>query len=482
MGRNEDTERKERWARFRFSIVAPLLASPPVKGELQAELAKLAQKRWRHPVTDQTVTFGVSTLERWFYRIRSAPDPIAILRHRVRKDAGEQPSLKLELRQALRAQYRQHDDWSYRLHYENLVALAAEKTELGPVPSYPTVRRWMKSQGLFKKRRRRTRDTPGAAAARERLEDLEVRSFEVAHVGGLWHLDFHLCSRPVLTRDGRWVTPKLLGILDDASRLCCHAQWYLDETAETLVHGLSQALQKRGLCRALLTDNGSAMLAAETAQGLADLGIAHYLTLPHSPYQNAKQEAFWVPVESRLLPMLSGVQDLTLDLLNEATQAWYEFDHNREVHAELRQTPLARFLAGPSVGRPCPTSEELRRAFRMKALRTQRRSDGTLTVQGVRFEVPNRFRHLERLAVRYARWNLAAVDLVDAREGKILAALYPIDKEKNADAERRRLEPLWTGPETRPAPGGIAPLLKKLMADYAATGLPPAYLPKEETR
>ncbi len=28
----------------------------------------------------------------------------------------------------------------------------------------------------------------------------------------------------------------------------------------------------------------------------------------------------------------------------------------------------------------------------------------------------------------------------------------------------------------------IAPLLKKLMADYAATGLPPAYLPKEETR
>jgi hypothetical protein len=32
-----------------------------------------------------------------------------------------------------------------------------------------------------------------------------------------------------------------------------------------------------------------------------------------------------------------------------------------------------------------------------------------------------------------------------------------------------------------PSPGepGIAPLLKKLMADYAATGLPPAYLPKD---
>ena len=29
-------------------------------------------------------------------------------------------------------------------------------------------------------------------------------------------------------------------------------------------------------------------------------------------------------------------------------------------------------------------------------------------------------------------------------------------------------------------PAGIAPLLKDLMAQYAATGLPPAYLPKNE--
>ena len=27
---------------------------------------------------------------------------------------------------------------------------------------------------------------------------------------------------------------------------------------------------------------------------------------------------------------------------------------------------------------------------------------------------------------------------------------------------------------------GIAPLLEKLMAEYAATGLPPAYLPKDD--
>jgi putative transposase len=52
----------------------------------------------------------------------------------------------------------------------------------------------------------------------------------------------------------------------------------------------------------------------------------------------------------------------------------------------------------------------------------------------------------------------------------------PLDKEKNADGRRCTLEPLVTQLEPRP-PSGIAPHLQQLMADYAATGLPPAFLP-----
>jgi hypothetical protein len=50
-------------------------------------------------------------------------------------------------------------------------------------------------------------------------------------------------------------------------------------------------------------------------------------------------------------------------------------------------------------------------------------------------------------------------------------------KSKNADGLRRTLEPVSAEPI--PESSGIAPLLQKLMADYAATGLPPAYLPFE---
>jgi len=122
-------------------------------------------------------------------------------------------------------------------------------------------------------------------AARDRLEHLEVRSFEMDHVGALWHLDFHHGSRRVLTAKGEWIKPFLMCIIDDRSRLVCHLQWYLDESTHSLVHALSQALMKRGLPRSLMTDNGAAMLAAETTTGLARLGIVHQTTLPYSPYQ-----------------------------------------------------------------------------------------------------------------------------------------------------------------------------------------------------
>ena len=152
------------------------------------------------------------------------------------------------------------------------------------------------------------------------------------------------------------MTPILFGVLDDRSRLACHLQWYLAETAEIIAHGLIQAFQKRGLPRAALSDNGAAMTAAEITQGLTRLGILHQTTLPYSPYQNAKQEAFWGPVEGRLMAMLEDVPDLTLAMLNEATQAWVEFDYNASIHSEIGEAPITRFLAGPDVTRPAPTA------------------------------------------------------------------------------------------------------------------------------
>lgn len=481
MSRSEEG-RHDGWARLRFAVVGPLLSSPPPKGKLRAEIETLAARTWLHPATDEPIRFGPSTIERWYYAAKNErQDPVRVLRRRIRQDAGCARGVSPRLAQALQAQYDAHKTWSMQLQADNLRVLVAQDPTLGPMPSDSTVRRFMKSHGLLRQKRlRKRRDTAGAARAQARLESREVRSYENPYANGLWHTDFHVCSRKVLTPAGRWIAPHAFAALDDRSRLACHVQWYATESSETLAHGLCQAFQKRGLPRALMTDRGSAMLAAEIREGLHRLGIVHCPTLEYSPHQNAKQESLWGPTEGRLLSMLEGVRDLTLVVLNEATQAWFELEYNRRVHRETGVTPLERFLHEPSQARPCPSSEALRRAFRLRTSRAQRKSDGTLTVAGVRFEVPNRFRHLQRLTVRYARWDLTSIDLVDPRTDEVMAAILPLDKAANADGRRRILDPV--GEPAPPPATGVAPLLKKLMADYAATGLPPAYIPLPENR
>lgn len=454
--------RRRQWAAFRFSVVGSLLSGQLERGELKERFTELAKQNWKHPITAEPFTVGASTIERWFYKAKANDrDPVAALERPVQQGAGQSKAVHPALATALRTQHTEHPSWSYQLHYETLAALAKTQVELEPIPSYPTVRRFMQSHGLVRQKRRRPHH-------RER------RSYEVEHVHALWHADFHHGKRKVLTTDGQWVTPVLLGFMDDHSRLVCHLQWYLQETAHAFVHGLMQALMKRGVPRALLTDNGKPMLATETTEGLQRLGVVHETTLPYTPEANGKQESFWGQVEGRLMPQLEGEKQLTLALLNRATLAWLEQDYNQRVHSELKVSPMQRFLQAQTLGRDCPSWNELRALFQRQEQRRQRHSDGTISVAGRRFEVPSRYRMLHELTIRYASWDLSCVALVDRHRGAHLANLYPIDKASNAD--KRRLAIDITEDDTAPATG-IAPLLASQMKTAAQSGLAPSYLP-----
>ena len=241
----------ERWAHLRFSVIGQLLAAPPDKGGLKAAIEGLAARTWRHPTTGEPMRFGFSTIERWYYRaLLERTDPVTVLRRKLRASAGQQHAVSEAVRRAVLAQYAAHKSWSVKLHHDNLIALAEAQPGLEPAPSYPTLLRFMRANGLDKCRRLTPRQTEGAERAEARIVEGEVRRYEAEYVNGLWHWDCHHGSRRVLTARGEWVTPILFGVLDDRSRLACHLQWYLSETAEVIAHGLAQAFQKRGACRA----------------------------------------------------------------------------------------------------------------------------------------------------------------------------------------------------------------------------------------
>jgi len=479
----------QRWARLRFAVVGALLAAPPAPGQLQNALRKLSEQHWLHPNTGLPVRFGVSTIERWYYKAKSTPDPMNTLSRQRREDAGRARVFSPAAIAQIHLLYRENPYWSVQLHYDNLRACSYLEPALGKLPSYSSLKRYLRANGMVKKRKPRI-DTPGARLAAERIEALEIRSYEAEYVHGLFHLDFHHGSRRVLEPDGRWIKPLLLGIIDDHSRLGCHLQWYRSEDTQSLVHGFCQALAKRGLPRACLTDNGSAMISEEFTAGLHTLGIVHERTLSHSPYQNGKQENLWATLEGRLMAMIGSTKELTLERLNLLTQVWLEQDYHRNRHSEIATTPLQRFTDAASVGRDAPGSETLRRAFRKRERRRQRRSDGTCSLEGKRFEIPSRFGKLEYVTLSYARWDLSNVELIDPDTGMVLSRVYPLDKQANASGVRRARESahnpvhlLSEQPELEEASvcavdeQGLSPLMRKHVREYAATGKPPGFIP-----
>jgi transposase InsO family protein len=448
-------------------------------------LNELATKEWRHPIVGESFRISLPTIERWYYQsLKHDKDPVGILRRKLRSDSGTTRHLTPEIKSWLQNNYRDHGSWSGQLHSDNLKAYLAAHPDCGTAPSYPTVIRYMRLRGWARKARVRSPHAPGRVAAQARLDDREVRSYENEFVGGLWHLDFHHASRQIRTERGEWKTPLALGVIDDHSRLLCHLQWYWQETTECLAHGFVQAIQKRGLPRATMLDNGSAMISAEFKQGCSRIGITLEPTLAYSPYQNGKQESFWGTLEGRLMAMIEGKRDLSLDELNSVTQAWVEREYNRAVHSETEQTPMERFLHGKSVLRDPPDTSTLSLAFRRDETRSQRRTDGTISILGKRFEIPSAYRMLPRITVRYAEWDLRQVHLVDPRTQACLTPLYPLDRRKNAEGLRRRLGPpelLSSEPsvilDLEKKTGEWPPLLQKILAEHAASGLPPAYIP-----
>ncbi|EQD43602.1 Integrase catalytic region, partial [mine drainage metagenome] len=269
-----------------------MLAAPPAPGDLQAALNELAARTWRHPLTGLDVRFGASTIQRWYYACRQASDPVAVLRNQVRRDIGSFPSVCPEAAEALRALYASHSSWNAKLLRDNLQVVLGAADPPAPCPSYPSVRRYLKAHGLTRKRPQR-RGVDEILAPATPPTEREIRSYEVAYVLQLLHLDFHEGSRQILTRTGERIKPLLVAFIDDHSRFIAHAQWYTSEGTEQLVHGFCQALSKVGLPRSLMNDRGSAMMSGEFTAGLAALGIVHVPTRPRSPHVNGKQEAWW---------------------------------------------------------------------------------------------------------------------------------------------------------------------------------------------
>jgi hypothetical protein len=204
----------------------------------------------------------------------------------------------------------------------------------------------------------------------------------------------HTLHGPFVKINGVPVQTRLIAFLDDASRVCCHGQFFPAENVDTLIESLRSAFYKRGVPHALHVDNGSIYTSREIIQICARVGCLLHHTPVRDGAAKGKIERFFRTVRDQFLARQLDVS--SPEVLNRQFLQWVEEHYNAQVHSVLGMSPLDRYALDRSRVRFLPPNEANDELFFVEEERHVR-ADNTFAFKSLRWEAP---RHLPDRAIQ----------------------------------------------------------------------------------
>jgi len=363
----------------------------------------------------------VGTLLKWARRYRKGG--LDALNPQRRTDRGRSRSISPQLAQLIERLKRENP---HRTGTTLLRELALSSDDLTAAPlSAATLYRFLKAHGLTQK---------------QLLAPPAHKKFEAEFANQIWQSD--MMFGPYIARPGGGKQQAMLyAILDDASRLIPHAQFYDDEGLESLLDCLRQGVAARGIPVRLYVDNGKVYRSAQLARIAATLGILIVHTPPYQPEGRGKIERFFRSVREQFLASLDLKQVASMDDLNQRLDAWLQSAYHRTAHGGLSAgtTPLQRWQRDIERVRQIPPGTDVRRLFFYRLDRLVRR-DSTFLLQKRFYEAPA---HLagQKVEVRFDPIDSLEVDVYLG--GVFQGAARLADPVANG---------LWIAPKAEPAP------------------------------
>ena len=265
--------------------------------------------------------------------------------------------------------------------------LALTSGQNDPGVSASTLYRFLKQRGLTE---------------RQLLEPAAHKKFEAQFSNQIWQAD--MLFGPYVQRPGGGKMQVFLhAILDDASRLIPHAQFYPNQGLDACLDCLRQAVAARGVPVRLYIDNAKIYRSQQLARIAASLGISIVHTPPYQPEGRGKIERYFRTVRDQFLTNLDPKLSLSLEQLNDRYGIWLENVYHRSEHSALASTPLLRWQRDIEQVRQLPPATDLRRLFFYRLNRRVRR-DCTFLLHNQYYEAPPQlYRRNRRGALRSSR-------------------------------------------------------------------------------
>jgi transposase InsO family protein len=415
----------EKIALFRYGLIAPLVLEPLPRGELTRRAREIAAHPYDIPYSNRT-HLSIDTLLDWAHRYRL--EGFQALAPKPRRDRGLSRVISPQMAQLIERLKRENP---HRTGTTLLRELALSRGSDTPPLSTASLYRFLRERGL---------------SARELLNPTTARKkFQAEYANQIWQSD--MLYGPYIHRpEGGKRQCFLYGIIDDASRLVPHAQFYLSERLDALLDCLRQAVAARGIPVRLYVDNAKVYHSQQLARIAASLGILVVHTPPYQPEGRGKIERWFRGVREQFLANLDPKRILTLADLNTRFWAWIDNAYHCSVHSSLGATPLLRWQKDIEHVRQIPPATDVRRLFFYRASRLVRR-DSTFLLQNRFYEAqPHLAGH--RIEVRFDPLDASEVDIY--LEGQLQGQARPVDPIVNASLPRTKYEP-----SSPPEPTGI---------------------------
>jgi hypothetical protein len=310
-----------------------------------------------------------------------------------------------------------------------LKELQADSAFAGSTPSLSSLYRFLRARGLH---------LHNASFPRDH------RAYEFDLAGDCWQLDV-MYGPDLTTPKGTRRRSYLFAILDDATRLIAHAQFYFEQHMRSLKDTLKQAFLKRGLPRRLYMDQGRVFKSRPLLHLAAHLGIHLIHSRPYRPQGRAKLERFFGTVRRSFLKRVDSSRLLSIDDLNRLLFQFIEGEYHVQPHRGIGgETPLDRWVRLSDGIRPLPPSIDLDLLFLEETTRRVRK-DGTILLLGKVFEAGPLLIG-QKITVRYDAFDLRQIRIFSERGEETRA--FPVDLAGNrrvarmSDRERSHTHPV----------------------------------------
>lgn len=416
--------RAEKIALFRYALIAPLVLEVLPRGELTRRAEEIAARKYEIPYSQRT-SLSVDTLLDWALRYRRGGFPALVPKQRC--DRGQPRVVPPQLAELIERLKRENP---HRTGMTLLRELALVSGTDSSVISAATLYRFLKQRGL---------------TTRQLLAGPAHKKFEAERSNQIWQSD--LLFGPYVQRSGGGrMQAFLYAVLDDASRLVPHAEFYPHQGLDAFLDCLRQAVAARGVPIRLYVDNAKVFRSTQLARIAASIGVLVTHTAPYQPQGRGKIERFFRSLREQLLANLDPRRTLSLQELNQRLWAWIEQVYHRSEHGGLGTSPLLRWQRDIEHIRQLPPSTDLRRLFFYRLNRLVRR-DSTFRLRGQFYETPAALEG-ETIEVRFDPLDLSEVEIY--LQGQTQGVARPVDAVVNAQLPASK-----SAPAPRPEPTGI---------------------------